>query len=77
MVDAGWNQLVHLTSFKSESAGRMIVLVDPRGTSQLCTNCGETEKVLSVRVHRCDHFGYVSDPDENATRNILQRALIS
>ncbi|NHN34079.1 zinc ribbon domain-containing protein [Paenibacillus agricola] len=44
----------------------------------LCSNCGDTvKKALSVRVHRCDHCGYTVDGDENATRNMLQRALVS
>lgn len=76
--DAGWNQLVQFTTYKAESAGRVVVQVDPRNTSQLCSNCGETvKKGLSVRVHRCNHCGYIADRDVNAARNILQRALVS
>lgn len=73
--DAGWSQLVQFTLHKAESAGRVIVQVDPRNTSQICSNCGElVKKALSVRVHRCT-CGYVEDRDVNAARNILQRAL--
>ena len=44
---------------KAESAGRTIVLVDPKGTSQICSNCQEVvEKDLSVRTHVCPHCGY-------------------
>ncbi|WP_199899005.1 zinc ribbon domain-containing protein [Paenibacillus popilliae] len=35
------------------------------------------KKGLSVRMHQCHHCGYVADRDENAARNILQRALVS
>ncbi|MDR5608827.1 transposase [Paenibacillus larvae] len=74
IADAGWSQLVQYTMYKAESAGR----VDPRHTSQLCSSCGSiVKKTLSVRVHRCDHCGYTADRDENAARNILQRALAS
>ncbi|MBO5669131.1 MAG: transposase, partial [Candidatus Methanomethylophilaceae archaeon] len=60
---------------KAESAGRTIVLVDPKGTSQICSNCQEiVEKDLSVRVHVCPHCGYEEDRDVNAARNILARA---
>lgn len=76
IADAGWNQLVQFTTYKAESAGRRIVQVDPRNTSQLCSNCGtKVKKALSVRMHRCEQCGYIADRDENAARNILQRAL--
>ncbi|MEV2908668.1 transposase [Paenibacillus larvae] len=78
IADAGWSQLVQFTKYKAESAGRVVVQVDPSHTSQLCSNCGLTvKKTLTVRVHRCDHCGYTADRDENAARNILQRALAS
>ena len=76
IVDASWNQLVQYTTYKAEEAGRRVVLVDPKNTSQLCSNCGGiVPKKLSERVHRCDHCGYVQDRDVNAAQNILKRAL--
>ncbi|MCF8566481.1 transposase [Alicyclobacillus tolerans] len=76
IVDASWNQLVQYTTYKAEEAGRRVVLVDPKNTSQLCSNCGEiVPKKLSERVHRCEHCGYVQDRDINAAQNILKRAL--
>lgn len=78
IADAGWNQLVQYTTYKAESAGRMVVQVDPRNTSQLCSSCGTiVKKTLAVRTHRCEECGYVADRDENAARNILQRTLVS
>ena len=61
---------------KAESAGREIILVDPKGTSQTCSCCGETvKKDLSVRMHVCPSCGVKIDRDVNAARNILARAL--
>ncbi|MDQ8738172.1 transposase, partial [Paenibacillus sp. LHD-38] len=78
IADAGWTQLVQFTTYKAESAGRTVVQVDPRNTSQQCSSCGEmVKKTLAVRTHRCDPCGYVADRDVNAARNILQRALVS
>ena len=58
----------------AECAGREVVLVDPRGTSQTCSRCHETvPKGLEVRVHRCPHCGLVMDRDVNAARNMLHR----
>ena len=77
IADAGWNQLIEFTTYKAESAGRRVVLVDPRNTSQLCSRCHViVRKELKDRVHRCPHCGYVQDRDINAAENILQRALM-
>lgn len=34
IADASWNTLVQYTTYKAESAGREVVLVDPRNTSK-------------------------------------------
>ena len=53
-------------------AGRQLVKVNPRGTSQKCSGCGEiVPKSLAVRIHRCKICGLDIDRDENAARNIL------
>ena len=72
--DAGWGQFVAILTSKAEDAGRVIVRVDPSGTSQECSACGErVPKALGVRVHRCP-CGYTADRDTNAARNIELRA---
>jgi len=76
--DAAWRMLVITTSYKAESAGSMVVLVDPRNTSQLCSRCGlKVPKSLSDRVHECHQCGLVMDRDENAAINILRLGLQS
>jgi putative transposase len=76
--DAAWNQLVQYTRYKAEKAGRECVLVNPRGTTQECSNCGEVvPKNLSTRVHECPHCDCVLDRDLNASLNILARGLAS
>lgn len=75
IADSGWNQLIQFVTYKAESAGRQVVQVNPSGTSQRCSNCGEiVKKSLAVRVHQCP-CGYVADRDENAAINILKLAL--
>jgi putative transposase len=72
--DAAWAQFATILAGKAESAGRELVRVDPRGTSQLCSACGaEVRKSLGVRVHDCPQCGYVADRDTNAARNIQRR----
>jgi putative transposase len=78
IADAAWNQLVQYTSYKAESAGRYVVQVNPRHTSQACSGCGElVEKDLSVRVHACPGCGLTLNRDHNAAINILARGLAS
>ena len=72
--DAGWGQFLAILSDKAASAGRTIVAVDPRGTSQICSACACTPSVrksLSQRMHHCA-CGYVAHRDVNAARNILR-----
>jgi putative transposase len=76
--DVAWRMLVTTTSYKAESAGSMVVLVDPKNTSQLCSRCGlKVPKSLSDRVHECPQCGLVMDRDENAAINILRLGLQS
>jgi putative transposase len=76
IADAAWNQLVQYTTYKAESAGRPVVLVDPRNTSQRCSKCGSmVSKTLDVRIHTCHVCTLVMDRDENAAINILALGL--
>lgn len=69
--DVAWGQFIGILVSKAESAGREVVKVDPRGTSQKCSACGlVVPKGLSVRMHRCP-CGYETDRDVNAARNII------
>ena len=61
-----------MLSYKAESAGRKLIKVDPRNTSQRCSACGSiVKKDLSVRVHKCPYCGFSCNLDYNASRNIL------
>lgn len=72
--DAAWNTLVQHVSYKAASAGGTVALVDPRGTSQTCPECGTVApKRLSERMHRCD-CGCVLDRDVAAARVVLLRS---
>ncbi len=76
IMDASWAQLRRLTAYKAERRGGRVILVNPGGTSQKCSGCGEAvPKGLSERVHDCPRCGLVMDRDVNAARNILERGL--
>ena len=74
--DVAWNQFIGLTIGTSAEAGRTVILVDPRNTSKMCSQCGKlVEKDLSERTHICSYCGLVLDRDVNAAINILHRGL--
>jgi putative transposase len=73
MLDAGWGTFVSICTVKAAWAGRTIIKVDPRFTSQVCSQCGQVKKKdLSERWHSCD-CGAELDRDVNAAINILER----
>jgi len=75
-ADAAWAAFLHMLTYKAERAGRWAVKVEPRGTTDRCSGCGElVEKPLWVRMHRCPKCGLELDRDLNAARNILQNGL--
>lgn len=71
ILDAAWGILIWQLTYKAESAGRWVVPVNPRGTSQICSRCGaKVPKKLSNREHTCP-CGLRLDRDHNAAVNIL------
>lgn len=72
--DAGWSNFINMLSYKAESAGRLLVKVDPRGTSQTCLCGAAVRKTLSAREHVCVECGLVADRDHVSAQIILFRA---
>jgi len=69
--DASWGRFYSYLMYKAESAGTNIIKVDPRNTSQMCSNCGSiVKKTLSDRIHECPYCGFIADRDYNAAANI-------
>lgn len=70
--DAGWGLFINTLTSKAESAGRVVVKVNPRNTTQACSGCGcIVPKNLSQRWHNCPDCGLSVGRDLNAARNIL------
>jgi putative transposase len=73
MRDAAWFNFFDILCFKVEEAGRTIIKVPAKNTSQMCSQCGEiVPKDLSVRIHSCPHCGLILGRDINAALNILR-----
>lgn len=73
--DASWSSFVDKLAYKAEHAGRMLVKVDPRGTSQHCTCGAHVPKTLSQRWHQCVECGLSAARDHVAAQLILWRGL--
>jgi putative transposase len=71
ILDAGWATFTEMVSAKAAWAGRSVVFVNPKNTSQLCSGCGAmVKKDLSVRWHSCG-CGTELDRDTNSAKLIL------
>ncbi len=76
ILDAGWGLLDRMLDYKAEEAGRKLIRVDPRHTSQRCAECGTVDGASRVgAVFRCRSCGHISHADINAARNILWAGL--
>ncbi len=74
IYDAGWGLFLRILRAKAASAGRVVVEVNPAGTSQRCAQCGEpVPKRLVVRWHSCPYCGCEVHRDHNAALTILQK----
>ena len=72
IADAGWGLFQQFCLYKAEEAGRKVLFVNPRYTSQMCSGCGTVvKKELSERWHACA-CGCSLDRDHNAALNILR-----
>lgn len=72
--DASWSMFTDWLDYFGKIHGKFVIAVNPQYTSQQCSSCGNiVKKTLSVRTHICS-CGCVLDRDENAAKNILQKA---
>jgi putative transposase len=69
--DAAWSQFIAILTGKAAEAGRKVVAVNPRGTSQTCV-CGEAAlKDLSERWHYCPRC-HLSLPRDQVSAMIIK-----
>lgn len=72
--DAGWASFITYLTNKAESAGRLVVRVNPAYTSQTCRDCGHVsgENRNGIRF-KCVKCGFEGHADVLAALNILDR----
>jgi putative transposase len=75
--DAGWAGFVGILKAKAEEAGRRVVDVDPRHSSDRCEACGHAAKEnrVSQAWFVCRACGHTAQADEQAARNIYRAGL--
>ena len=62
---------------KAEKAGRQVLKVDPRYTSQMCHECGHTTagNRVTQALFKCLACGHSAHADVNAAQNIKRAGL--
>jgi putative transposase len=69
--DAGWSAFISKLAYKAAEAGRKLVKVNPRGTSQTCLCGAPVPKTLSQRWHQCEACGLSTARDHVSAQLIL------
>ena len=73
VADASMGELLRQLEYKCEWYGRGFAKIDPAGTSETCSECGNVQDMpLWRRTYRCQNCGLEVDRDLNAARNIAR-----
>jgi putative transposase len=76
ILDASWGRFRQFVSYKAENAGKLYVPVNYRGTTQRCSQCGETvKKKLKDRIHKCSNCEFVASRDYNSALEVKRLCL--
>jgi transposase len=76
ILDASWGKFADYITYKADNAGKYVVQVIAKGTTQDCSVCGTTvPKDLSIRIHSCPHCKSFMPRDYNSAREIKFRGL--
>lgn len=73
--DAGWSDFINKLCAKAEETARVVMKVDPRGTSQRCVCGADVPKKLSQRWHECGACGLSVGRDHASAMEILRVGL--
>ena len=75
IANQSWREIRRQLEYKCAWYGKQLVTVNPRKTSQICSNCGydDGKHTLDVRQWTCPSCGVIHDRDINAARNILSK----
>ncbi len=76
--DVGWRTFLSQLEYKAALYGKQFITVDPRWTTQTCSDCGivlkgEDKLTLADREWTCKNCGAFHIRDHNAAKNILAK----
>ncbi len=73
ILDQGWREFRRQIGYKIEWKGGLLILVDPRDTSRMCSCCKRVheDNRVSQSLFRCVECGHTENADLNAAKNIL------
>ena len=78
ILEQAWGQILAQLDYKAAWAGRRVVRVDPRFTSQDCAACGRRREKPDAHEHwRCSGCGAEHDRDANAAINIHRAGILA
>ncbi|MFE9960943.1 RNA-guided endonuclease InsQ/TnpB family protein [Streptomyces sp. NPDC005525] len=75
--DAGWGVFLTILHAKAESAGRVVIAVDPRNTSRTCPECGHVaaQNRPTQATFHCRLCGHSAHADTVGALNVLRAGL--
>ena len=73
ILDAGWGEFRRQLEYKVARVNRIVIAVDPKNTSRMCSACGHTAKENRRTQEDFIYMacGHTDDADVNAAINIL------
>lgn len=76
--DVSWGKFFNILKYKALIAGKTVIAIDPKYTSQICSGCGNmVNKSLSMRTHICPVCNLVIPRDYNSAIYIKDLGLES
>jgi len=80
IADVGWRTFLDMLTYKAGLYGHKFVTVNPRNTTQTCSDCGflmsgDQKLTLADREWTCPQCGTYHIRDHNAAKNILTKGL--
>ena len=75
--DAAWGRFAELLTYKAERAGGSVVRVNPRNTSNECSQCHAITPSSIGDLFSCGKCGLTMDRDHNAALVIMHRGVVA